>query len=177
MERITSNPRERLAQLNIQAERLLKKANVPYEKYTLVINTKQHKNFLGRTFIKKRIIEIDEDILEYASDKLVLSTLCHEYIHTAYPKANHGREFQETANYFNIINYNTGIKIATRATKEEMEEIHQIPNRFTYAVICKKCGHIHYYNRKPPKNKIIGLLNNEYECCKCGGDSFEIKKL
>ncbi len=177
MERITSNPKERLTQLNIEAEKLLKKANIPYEKYTLVINTKQHIRFLGRTLYQRKIIEIAKDILEYTSDKVVLSTLCHEYIHTAYPNAGHTGEFKEAANYFNIINYDTGIRIETLATEEERKELHEIPNKYTYAVICKKCGYIHYYNRKPPKNKIIGLLSNEYECRKCGGDNFEIKKL
>lgn len=115
-----------------------------------------------------RVSNVFEEILD--TDLMfsrLLSCITHELIHTIPACWNHGVEFRKNCRIVN--SYYPDMSLGTATSTEGFG----IVEKYKYKVICKKCGTVSNYLRKPAVWKWLNLKTTPYCCGVCNCRSFE----
>ena len=112
-----------------------------------------------------------EAVPEENQKKCLLTTLCHELIHTVDGCFNHGEKFKHCAKMIREYTNNYICVTWKKPLADWGGDVEDVKS-FKYIVTCKKCGAKWGYISKP---KSYGN-EREFECKECGGDIIVRKK-
>lgn len=119
-------------------------------------------------------ININSALLEDGvSQKSLMNTLLHEYLHAHEDRFCHTGEWKRCAE---LVNKKYGFHIKRATTAEELGITNYVKAGFKYHAVCDKCGADSYFSRK---SKVVKLLmvqpkDSYCHCGICGGRDFTL---
>lgn len=114
------------------------------------------------------LISVSVRLLECA-EKDIMTTICHEILHTCAGCMNHGSRWKS---YAAIVNRKYGYNIKRVTTSKEKGIDKLIPDGMKYAIKCEKCNKILF---RAKKSDFVKFPNHYTHTC-CGG-TFELISL
>ena len=123
---------------------------------------------------KSYMININSALLEDGvSQKSLMNTLLHEYLHAHEDRFCHTGEWKRCAD---LINRKYGYNIKRTTTADELGITNYVKSNFKYRAVCDTCGTENLFLKKSKVVKILMAQPKDSfcHCTVCGGNNFTI---